>query len=186
MVIDLGECGKVICYLEKATSAICRHCGALTWPATGSIPGTWVGPRLRRVTMNIHEVAPTVRGICRLLLSNHDVTLSDGAASNCLSVMARHIREGSLVEAMPIRGDDPPPEPLPSVSGPPVAALPDPDGDGDGRPNLAARFDPGSAPLLVRLEEASMAPYVEFDESRVNVAGSQEMVLVLRTPNWSS
>ena len=190
VVIDLGECGKVICYLEKATSAICGHCGTITWPATGSIPGTWVGPRLRRIIMNIHEVAPAVRGICRLLFSNHDVALSDGGISNCLSAMARHIREGSLVEAMPIRGDDPPPEPLPSVSGPPVAALPDPDGDGDGdgdggsRPNLPARFDPGSAPVLVRLEEeASMAPYVEFDESGVNVAGSQEMVLVLRTPN---
>ncbi len=40
VVLDLGECGKVICYLEKATPAFCRDCSVLTWPATESIPGT--------------------------------------------------------------------------------------------------------------------------------------------------
>ena len=59
-----------------------------------------------------------------------------------------------------------------------MAALP----DGDGRPNLPSRFDPGEVPLLTRMEEeASMAPYVEFGESPVNVAGSREMALVLLT-----
>ncbi len=177
MVLDLGECGKVICYLEKATPAFCRHCSVLTWPATASIPGTWAGPNLRRIIMNLHAVTPTVRGICYVLFTNHNVTLSEGAVSNCLPAMARHVREGSLVEA--IGGDGPASEPLPAASRPPVAALP----DGDGRPNLPSRFDPGEVPLLTRMEEeASMAPYVEFDESRVNVAGSREMALVLRTP----
>ena len=179
VVLDLGECGRVICYLEKATPAFCRHCSVLTWPATASIPGTWAGPNLRRIIMNLHAVTPTVRGICYVLFTNHNVTLSEGAVSNCLSAMARHVREGGLVEA--IGGDGPASEPLLAASRPPVAALPD--GDGDGRPNLPSRFDPGEVPLLTRMEEeASMAPYVEFDESRVNVAGSKEMALVLLTP----
>ena len=178
VVLDLGECGRVIRYPEKATPAFCRHCSALTWPATESIPGTWAGPNLRRIIMNLHAVTPTVRGICYVLFTNHNVTLSEGAVSNCLSAMARHIRKGSLVEA--IRGDDPASEPLPAASRPPVAALPD--GDGDGRPNQPSRFDPGKVPLLNRMEEeASMSAYVEFDESRVNVAGSKEMALVLLT-----
>ena len=178
VVLDLGECGRVIRYLEKATPAFCRHCSALTWPATESIPGIWAGPNLRRIIMNLHAVTPTVRGICYILSSNHNVTLSEGAVSNCLSAMARHIRKGSLVEA--IRGDDPASEPLPAASEPPEAALPD--GDGDGRPNQPSRFDPGEVPLLNRMEEeASMSAYVEFDESRVNVAGSREMALVLLT-----
>jgi hypothetical protein len=176
VVMDLGECGSVACHLEKTTPAFCGHCRTTTWPATASIPGTWVGPRLRRIIMNIHEVAPAVRGICRLLFSNHGVTLSEGAVSNCLSAMARHVREGSLVAA--VQGGGPPPEPLPSAAGPPVAA---PARDGDGHPNRPSRF--GAVPLLARMEdEASMAPYVEFDESRVNVAGKQAQVLVLRTP----
>ncbi len=179
VVLDLGECGKVICYLEKATPAFCRHCSVLTWPATESIPGTWAGPNLRRIIMNLHAVTPTVRGICYILFTNHNVTMSEGAVSNCLSAMAQHVREGGLVEA--IGGDGSASEPLLAASRPPVAALPD--GDGDGRPNLPSRFDPGEVPLLTRMEEeASMAPYVEFDESRVNVAGSREMALVLRTP----
>ena len=176
VVLDLGECGKVICHLEKATPAFCRHCSVLTWPATASIPGTWAGPNLRRIIMNLHAVTPTVRGICYVLFTNHNVTLSEGAVSNCLSAMARHVREGSLVEA--IGGDGPASEPLSTASGPPVAALP----DGDGRPNQPSRFDPGEVPLLTRMEEASMAPYVEFDESPVNVAGSRKMAPVLRTP----
>ena len=49
-------------------------------------------------------------------------------------------------------------------------------GDGTGRSGL------GSAPLLARLEEASMAPHVQFDESRANVAGKQAQVMVLRAP----
>ena len=177
MVIDLGECGSVICYLEKATPAFCRDCSVLTWPATESIPDTRVDPNLRRIIMNLQVVSPTVRGICYVLFTNHSVTLSEGAVSNCLSAMARHVREGSLVEA--IGGDGPASEPLPAASRSPMAALP----DGDGRPNLPSRFDPGEVPLLTRMEEeASMAPYVEFDESPVNVAGSLEMALVLRTP----
>ena len=179
VVLDLGECGRVICYLEKATPAFCRHCSVLTWPATASIPGTWAGPNLRRIIMNLHAVTPTVRGICYVLFTNHNVTLSEGAVSNCLPAMARHIRKGSPVEAAAAREDDPASESLPAASKPPVAALPD--GDGDGRPNPPSRFDPGEVPLLNRMEEASMSAYVEFDESRVNVAGSKEMALVLLT-----
>ena len=179
VVLNLDECGRVICYLEKATPAFCRHCSVLTWSATASIPGTWAGPNLRRIIMNLHAVTPTVRGICYILSSNHNVTLSEGAVSNCLSAMARHVREGSLVEV--ISGDGPASEPLPAASRPPVAALPD--GDGNGRPNLPSRFDPEEVPLLIRMEdEAFMAPYVEFDESSVNVAGEQEKAPVLCTP----
>ena len=168
VVPDLGECGRVIRYLEKATPAFCRDCSVLTWPATASIPGTRVGPSPRRIIMNLHAVAPAVRGICYLLLSNHDIALSEGAVSNCLPAMVRHVRKGSPVEAN--RGDDPASEPLPAASRPPVAALPD--GDGDGRPNQPSRFDPEEVPLLTRMEEGvSMSPYVEFDESPVNVAG---------------
>lgn len=55
---------------------------------------------------------------------------------------------------------------------------------GGGRPNLPSKFNSGSAPLLVRLEEeASMVLYTKFDESWVNVVGSQEIVLELRTLN---
>ena len=38
-------------------------------------------------------------GICHLFLSNHGIALPEGAISNCLSAMARHIREGNQVEA---------------------------------------------------------------------------------------
>ena len=180
VVLDPGECGRVICYLEKATPAFCRHCSVLTWPAAASIPGTWAGPNLRRIIMNLHAVTPTVRGICYILSSNHDITLSEGVVSNCLPAMARHIRKGSPVEAVAARGDDPASEPLPAATRPPVAALPD--GDGDGRPNQPSRFDPGEVPLLIRMEEGvSMSSYVEFDGSPVNVAGSRGMALVLRS-----
>ena len=94
--------------------------------------------------------------------------------------MARHIREGNRAKAAAARGDEPASEPLPAAPEPPEAVLPD--GDGDGRLNQPSRFDSGEMPLLARMEETSMSPYVEFAESRMNVVGSQEMAPVLRTP----
>ena len=97
IVVDIGECGKVVCYIEKIGPAYCGVCSVITWPATGSMPGTWAGPNLRRIIMNIHEVAYTVWAISRLLKSNHDCTMSAGAVSNCISAMAEHARNGSRV-----------------------------------------------------------------------------------------
>ena len=97
IVVDIGECGKVVCYMEKIAPAYCGVCSVITWPATGSIPGTWAGPNLRRIIMNIHEVAYTVWAISRLLRSNHDCIMSAGAVSNCISAMAEHARNGSRV-----------------------------------------------------------------------------------------
>ena len=88
IVVDIGECGKVVCYVEKIAPAYCGVCSVITWPATNSIPGTWAGPNLRRIIMNIHEVAYTVWAISRLLKSNHYCIMSAGAVSNCIYAMA--------------------------------------------------------------------------------------------------
>ena len=78
-IVDIGECGKIICHIEKITHVYCSVCNAATWPETESISGTCAGPNLRRIIVNIHEMAPAVRGISKLLKSNHNCILSEGA-----------------------------------------------------------------------------------------------------------
>lgn len=177
IVVDIGECGRIMCHMEKITPAYCSVCCALTWPATGSIPGTWAGPSLRRTIMNLHEVTPAVRGISKVLKSNHGCDMSEGAVSNCLLAMARHIRNGTLVEwGVGPKAGPPPCGPRPHMALPAACAEPRRSRNGTAWP--ARR-----PPLLARIEEmASMASYVMVDESHVNVAGSSSQEIVLLTP----
>ena len=118
VVVDIGKCGKIVCYMEKIMPAYCSVCRAVTYPETDSIPGTWAGPNIRRIIMNIHGVSPTVRGISKLLYTNHNCVMSDGAVSNCLSAISAHIREGTLLTYVSVSEDD---TPMPSGSKPPTA-----------------------------------------------------------------
>ena len=167
-VIDNTECDKEICYTEVNTSVVCVGCGAVTHPDTDTIPGTSCGPRLRRIIANMHEVIPSVRGIKRLLYTNHNRTLSTGAISNCLAAMVKHAEEGNGPEM---------PESCSVALG---GGLPIPWSGTiqDTDVTWSGQYIP---PLMVWLEEkASMAPYAEFDESHANVAGEYAQALVLK------
>ena len=177
-VVEKTKCGDTICFQEKITPAVCE-CGAISNPATESIPGSSAGPRLRQIIINIHEVCPSNGGIRRLLLSNHNITVSTGAISNCLMAVSNQLRDGSLwTETAPNS------KPLPSDSRPAVNA-----------PDMAEPYSsPWSdgtlrsveclPPVQVQInEEISMAPYVEVDESLINVAGERSQELVLRSRN---
>ena len=112
-VIDTEKCGKVMSYYEKIVKAYCAVCNMITCPATESIPGTSLEPNLRCIVMNIHKVAPAVRGISRLLVSNHHTFLADGTVSNCLSAIAEYVRNGGLLEKVNPPSTNPKlPEPL--------------------------------------------------------------------------
>ena len=56
--VDIGKCGKIVCYMEKIMPAYCRVCRAVTYPETDSIPGTWAGPNVRRIIMNYTAYPP--------------------------------------------------------------------------------------------------------------------------------
>lgn len=189
IVVDIGECGAIICYMEKITSAYCDVCRAVTQPATDSIPGTWAGPNLRRIIMNIHGISPTVDGISKLLKSNHNCDMSSSAVSNCLSAMAAHARNGTLRTYLPVSEDDSTPygdtqhgdTPMVSGSKPPVIT---PHTDVTSHDNTQYTIWEGPKQSLLRQMEgeASITPWVMEDESRYNVGGKSCQTLVLLTP----
>ena len=150
---------------------MCPECGAVTHPDTDTIPGTSCGPRLRRLMANMHEVMPSVRGIQKLLHTNHSRTISTGAISNCLAALARHAKEGNepeMPESYPVVLGGGPPTPWDGT---------DPDTAQDTGGTWSGQYVP---PLMAQLEEkASMAPYAEFNESHANVAGERAQALVL-------
>ena len=184
----------------------------ITCPATESIPGTSLEPNLRCIVTNIHKVAPAVRGISTLFVSNHHTFLADGTVSNCLSAIAEHVRNGSLLEKVDHSSTNPKlPGPLELLYLPsgnheldsdlvlpePLELLYLPSGnhelDSDlvlpeplellYLPSPTAWIKP-ELPLLSQLEgKVSMAPHVEIDESHVNAAGKQAHALVLCAPD---
>ena len=169
-----------VCYMEVTVPALCIPCRVLTFPATGSVPGSSCGPDMRRKIMNIHEVAPPVRRIRRLLHSNHGAQMGLGTASNCLAAMAGHAREGRLWARAP--GWEGEVEVLEAHSGPSAPPGPEP-GPEPRESSAGLRNGPGLPPLLHQISEAvSMAPYVSVDESREKVAGGHAQALVLQSP----
>ncbi len=180
IVLDLTRCdgnNNMVCHVEETVPAYCTRCGTVTHPETGTIAGSSLGPGLRRIIANIHEVVPSVRSIQRLLASNHGVTLSTGCISNCLSGVTKRAK-GNCPETTPGHAE------TPLVSKGPLSLLPPSPADcGPYDPSRDAVWSGmATQPLVRQIEEKiSMAPCVQIDESRKNIGGRQAQALVLDT-----
>ena len=88
------------------------------------------------------------------------------AISNCISAMARHAQDGN-------RPDIPEQQPVALGGGPPITYT---DNTYDPSTLWSAQYAP---PLIEQMEKASMAPFVQFDESHANVGCGYAQALVV-------
>ena len=180
IMLEMYKCGGLFCYMEVSVPAVCIPCAVVTYPDTPSLPGSSCGPLLREKIMNMHDVTPPIRGIRRLLHSNHGSLLGEGTVSRCLSAISRQAASGRMwteapgdlvagaAAAMMDAHSEPPVRPPPGRDAPP------PD----------ARRQSSPRPLISQIRELfDMAPYVMEDESRANVAGGREQALALLCPS---
>lgn len=94
--------GTIVHYAEKTTYADCYHCVMRTYPdGAHTIPGSSFGPNLRAILASMHRMMPAVRSIAYGLSSNHDVEVSIGSVSNCLTAMAEYSKHGSIRKISP-------------------------------------------------------------------------------------
>lgn len=191
IMFEMHKCGGLFCYMEVSVPAACVPCAVVTYPDTPSLPGSSCGPRLREKIMNMHDVTPPVRGIRKLLLSNHGSRLGEGTVSGCLSAISRQAASGVPWAAAPggLAADA---AAACAAAGTAAAGIMDAhSGPPVGPPAREAGAAPGTRrhaplprPLISQIEELfGMAPYVMEDESRANVAGCREQALALLCPS---
>ena len=177
--------GRTACTMCVISILGCSVCGAESRPDTDLIiPGTSFGPVLRGIVQSYHAVHVVEADIRTLPEDLHDAKFSEGAISNCVSVVAAHLDTPPVCLPLgePITCMDTSREYLSPIKPPPA------DTSEYGRQDAALSCRSNtwtsfvSQPQMVQiLERASMDPWVATDETTNHISGDDVFTLVSNT-----